>query len=104
MLQALKTALTNIQGAKVYRYTGIKATPPYIVWAEEGSDDLQLNGVHVEKAITGTVDLYTKTEDDPLAASVESALDSVEGVWNLNSVQYEQETGLIHHEWVFTVI
>lgn len=104
MLQALKTALTNISGAKVYHFTAVKATPPYIVWAEDGADDLQLNGVHVEKAATGTVDLFTKTENDTLVESIESALDSVDGVWELNSVQYEQETGLIHYEWIFTVV
>ena len=103
MLQSLKEALAAISGAQVYHFRAIKATAPYIVWAEDGADDLQLNGVHVEKAATGTVDLFTKTENDPLIASIEGALDSVDGVWSLNSVQYEQETGLIHYEWIFEV-
>ena len=70
---------------------------------------------HGEKAIEGTIDLYTKEAEDPLKEKIENALDDLAGhttaTWYLNSVQQETEagspqsgyTGLIHYEWVFQV-
>ena len=58
----------------------------------------------VERALTGTIDYFTKTENDPVVQQIEDALDSDDGIsWYLNSVQYEQDTGYIHYEWVWEV-
>jgi hypothetical protein len=35
---------------------------------------------------------------------IEDALDTDDSLaWQLNSVQYEQDTGYIHYEWVFEI-
>lgn len=103
-LQSLKTLLLTI-GPPVFRYFATGQTGPYIVWAEDGEGDtVHADGQKVERALTGTIDYFTKTENDPVVQQIEDALDSDDGIsWYLNSVQYEQDTGYIHFEWVWEV-
>lgn len=105
-LSKLKNALTSIQGLSVYHYrhpSGI--SPPYIVWAEDGEGDSLHTGNHkAQQVITGTIDYFTKNEFDQTIDSIQNALNTVENLgWQLESVQYEDETNLIHYEWIFEV-
>ena len=75
----------------------------YFVWQEDGAHDFQAGNKHLEKAVTGTTDLYTKLEFDPWKEAFEASLDEQEIWWYLNSVQYEEETGFTHYEWVWEV-
>lgn len=78
-----------------------KSAPGYIVWAEDTSGDLvSANNRHVAAVIQATVDLYTAKEYDDTANLIEEALGAEGLAYYLNSVQYEDETGLIHIEWV----
>ena len=101
-LDRVKRALLTVS-ENVGHYEALKETPPYIVWAEERGNDLEADNVHAERGWTGTVDLFTKTENDPLVEAVGEALSSAGIAWYLNSVQFEDDTGLIHHEWVWEV-
>ena len=65
--------------------------------ADDNGDDRK-----VDRAWEGSVDLFTHGKEMLIVAAVESALEAVcEGAWELNSEQYERETGLIHREFVF---
>ena len=75
----------------------------YFVWQEDGSNDLAADGVHAETSMTGTTDLFTKTENDPWVVTLGEALDRHGISWYLNSIQYEEETGFFHYEWVWGV-
>lgn len=76
----------------------------YFVWQEDGADDFDADGIHAEKAVTGTTDLFTKREFDPWREEFEAALDENPDIsWSLNSVQYEEETEYWHYEWEWTV-
>ena len=76
----------------------------YFVWQEEGAEDFEANGRHIERGMRGTTDLFTKTEFDPWAADFETALDAApDFAWYLNSVQFEHDTGFWHWEWVWAV-
>lgn len=76
----------------------------YFVWQEDGGgDDLNADGRHVERIVTGTTDLFTKQEFDPWIDELGEAMSSYGIAWYLNSVQYEEETGFIHTEWVWEV-
>ena len=69
----------------------------------EAEDDIGDDG-HQNRAWEGSVDLYTHGKAMLIVAAVESALEEVcEGSWELNSEQYEQETGLVHREFVFQI-
>lgn len=104
MLDSLKAALVALT-ERVYHYTApSNSAPPYIVWAEDSENPFFADEQHAETAIQGTIDLYTRDEDDPLKQAIPGALNGLTCVWYLNSVQYEEETGLIHTEWVFEVM
>lgn len=75
----------------------------YFVWQEDGANDFLAGNKHLEKAVTGTTDLYTKLEFDPWKETFEHSLDKRGIWWYLNSVQYEEETGFTHYEWVWEV-
>ena len=98
----LKKALLSV-GVPVSHYKAAKQTDKYIVWAEDGqADSLWTDNKMCRQTIQGTVDYYTKSEYDPNVEAVQAALDSAAS-WRLNSVQYEDDTGYIHWEWVWEV-
>lgn len=76
----------------------------YLVWQEDGVDDLAADGRHAEKAVTGTTDLFTRLEFDAWREELEKQFDENPSIsWYLNSVQYEENTGFWHYEWVWAV-
>ena len=75
----------------------------YFVWQEDGAADFISDDRHAEKAVTGSTDLFTKQEFDPWKDAFERALDNSGMAWLLNSVQYEEDTGFFHYEWVWEV-
>jgi len=103
ILTDVKTALLTVT-AKVYHYTPPQTvTGSYIVWAEENqSDSVWADGEMQEQSIQGTVDYFTKTEFDPNVQKIQDALNTGFS-WRLNSIQYEDDTGYIHYEWLFEV-
>lgn len=103
-LQLIRDALNSIKGVSVSHYHAWKRNPPYIVWAEDGSG-AQLSGDNrmVAQAIQGTIDLYTDKEGDPLVNQIQAALNTDQIALSLNGSGYEEETKLIHYEWIFEV-
>lgn len=75
----------------------------YFVWQEDGANALQAENTHAEQSVTGTTDLFTKQELDPWAADLEASLSGYQIAWYLNSVQFEEDTGFWHYEWVWEV-
>lgn len=98
----IKAAHLSVTDA-VSHYRRLKSDR-YFVWAEDGTNDLEADDLHTERAITGTTDLYTKIENDPWREAIEEAFEQYGIVWYQNSVQYEEETGYIHTEWVWEVL
>jgi len=94
-LDDIKTALLTV-GVPVSHYAAFEQSDKYIVWAEDNQADLQ------EQAIEGTIDYFTKTENDPNVKKIQDALNGVCS-WRLNSIQYEDETKLIHYEWTWEI-
>lgn len=83
-----------------YHYWRPVKDVPCLIWAEDGEDGSFHSGnKKTEQRITGTVDLFTKTEFDSLCDDVQTALETLGVTWRLESVQYEDETNLIHYEW-----
>lgn len=80
-------------------------TNRFVVWAEDGEDvSFNADNHKREQQLTGLVDFYTKAEFDTIADDIQAIFDA-EGVgWNLQSVQYEEETNLIHYQWRWWVI
>lgn len=76
----------------------------YFVWQEDGANDLDANNGHVEKAVTGSTDLFTKLEFDPWVDALEDALSGYGIAWKLVSVDYEEVTGFTHYSWDWEVL
>lgn len=88
----------------VFHYTRPQKQPaPFIVWAEDGEDNsFNSSNRKTEQVIHGVIDLYTKTEFDPLCDAIQDALKALDVCgWNLRAVLYEEETAFIHYsfEW-----
>ena len=75
----------------------------YIVWQEDGGNYFRADDFTAEKIMSGTIDLFSKTEFDAWSEGVEDALDAAEISYHLNSVQFEEQTGFWHWEWVFEI-
>ncbi len=102
-LEQIKRAITALT-EDVWRYHAPpKSKLPYIVWGEDGANHFQADNKNKETSYTGTIDLYTRNQDDPLMERIPKALNDTEAAWYLNSVQYEEETQIIHYEWVWEI-
>ena len=103
-LSDIKTALLTV-GVPVNHYKAHKKTDKYIVWAEDSqADSLWADGKMQEQILSGTIDYFTKTEYDTNFSAIQTALSNAVISYRINSIQYEEETGYIHYEWVFEVI
>ncbi|MBR2132904.1 MAG: hypothetical protein IJ955_10310 [Oscillospiraceae bacterium] len=81
------------------------ATAPYIVWSEDGGGTpVFANNQMQVQPITGTVDLFTAdAEERSLFYAVQQVLNNFPCCWYLNSIQREEDSGLMHYEWVWEV-
>lgn len=102
MLDQLEMALTST--GLPFAHFGWSKAPEgdYGVFSEDGSNDLSAGNSHAETATEGTVDYFTRDDSGAPQRAIEGALESVWSLaWYLNSVQFEENTGYIHYEWVF---
>lgn len=97
---ALLTVTDNVG-----HYEALNVEDQYIVWAEDSEAD----SVHADnrkklQTIQGTIDYFTKLDNDKKVEEIQAALNEADDVaYQLNSVQYEEETGFIHFEWLWEV-
>lgn len=90
---------------RAFHYWRPMENAPWLIWAEDSGAEL-VTGNHVaEQAIKGSTDYFTKDEFDPAIDAIQEAQNTLEGfAWTLNSVQYEDQTDLIHYEWRWTFL
>lgn len=104
--QKIRDALKGIESLKCYHMmkpASVKV--PYCVWQEDSEGRSQHgNNSKIEQVLEVTVDYFTQTEYDPMADSIQGALDSSGIAWRLNSFQFEEATNLMHYEWLCEVI
>lgn len=105
-LQKIRDGLNTIDGLKVYHYWRTRQEPPYCIWQEDGEGESVWTSNHLaEQVITGTIDYFTLTEYDSNIERIQEVLNDIDNLgWNLSSVQYEEDTNLIHYEWDWQII
>lgn len=104
MLKQIKEVLLTVT-PNVFHYEGDNKNDKYIVWAEEGEvSSLEADNTKQMRTIQGTIDYFTKAEEDKTVERIETALKEADISFSLNSVQYEDETKFIHYEWLFEVM
>lgn len=101
-LDRVKAALLTVSD-NVGHYEALKQDDDYIVWAEDGGDQLNADNAMQEQAITGKVHLYTRTEYSLLVSAIQNAMKSAKISFSLSAVQYEDSTKYIHYSWDFEV-
>ncbi|WP_041274641.1 hypothetical protein [Desulforamulus reducens] len=82
----------------VYHYHAHKKHDSYIVWSEYGTQGLNADSEIQEISWRVQVDFFTKTEFDPNVEKISSLLDR-EDISFSYLVDYEQDTGYVHHIW-----
>lgn len=86
-------------GPTVYHYHRARMAFPAIVWAEEDANSLHADNGMGEQSPRGTLDYFTQDEFDPMIDAIQEKLQELGLAWELLSVQFEADTGLIHYEW-----
>jgi hypothetical protein len=103
-LSNVKNVFTPLLPGAVFHFEAHNKQNRYIVWAEDAqAGGSYADDVMQEQVIEGTVDLYTKTDFDPLFKKIQIAMNRSGMNWRLNSTQYEEKTKYIHHEWVWQI-
>ena len=99
----IKEALLRVD-VEVFHYYALHQSDRYVVWAEDGEGaELAADNRKIGQVLSGTIDFFTKTEQDPAREEIQRALGDAEISYSLNSVQQEEETGYIHYEWRWEV-
>lgn len=70
----------------------------YGVVSQDGRNDMVS---HIETSQTGTIDWFSRDPESPIPATVEQILGGLGVSWYMNSLQYEDDTGFLHWEWVW---
>lgn len=104
--QKVRNALESVTGLKSYHlFKPASVKAPYAVWQEDSEGNSHYSdNLKAEQVLEITIDYYTKDEYDTMTDNIQDALNNVEVSWLLNSFQYEQETKLLHYEWLVKVI
>lgn len=73
----------------------------YGVVSLEGQEDSVAgdNRIH-HQSIRGSIDLFVAGIETTAPKAVQDAINGLVA-WRLNSIQYEDDTRLIHYEWIF---
>lgn len=104
--QIVRDALKTVSGLKCYHLekpASVKA--PYAIWQEDSEGmSHYADNTKAEQVLVLTIDYYTLTEYDTMIDSIQEALNDARIAWKLNSFQYEDETKLLHYEWLCEVI
>lgn len=94
----------NATGYQFRHFAWAKAPEgTYGTYSEDGENRLAGSNKTAENALVVYVNLFTKDDTQTPRTTVETALDGIPCAWYLNTVQFEQETGYIHFEWVCEV-
>lgn len=102
-LEKLRDSLLSVT-KDVFHYEALKQVDQYIVWAEDlEGESLHANNKKEIQVIQGTIDYFTKKEFDSNVEKIQTVLRDAKISFSLNSVQYEEEEGIIHYEWIFEV-
>lgn len=111
-MKSLNNILRDVQAAlrtvteNCYHYRRpLRPKKNYIVWAEDSeAESFDSGNRKAEQQIHGTIDYYTLTEFDAAVDQIQEALNAAGIGFRINSVQYEDETNLIHYEWEFWTV
>jgi len=83
-----------------YGWDRSPAAPYGVISIEGQGDSVAGDGYILHQSLRGSIDLFVKSPDTMWMPMVQDAINGLVA-WRLNSVQREQDTNLIHYEWIF---
>lgn len=109
-VMTLQTRLKNLAdefkaiSSVIHHYKRVETSAPFGVWCEisETNSDFADN-TKTTQGVSVQLDYYTQEEFDGVIDSLQAYLNENGFPWNLDSVQFEDDTNLIHYSWSFTV-
>ena len=96
-LDAIRALVISVDPAAGHYESAWQGTDAFTVWYELQRAGLRADNIRPEKSWRFQIDRFTKTENDPIAAQLEAALDACPFVAYDYLVDYEPDTGYIHH-------
>lgn len=97
MLDGLKAALDATKESFAYMAWSKAPSGDYGTYYADGQEQLRTNEESASETMArGYVDFFCRTNKK---AVIEAALNSLNIWWELESVQFEPDTGYIHYEW-----
>lgn len=96
-LHELKNLLLTV-GPPVFHYGAHQQPASYIVWSEYGANTQGADSRIAEQAYRVQVDYFTRTEFDANVETITALLD-VDEISFRYLVDFEKDTGYIHHIW-----
>lgn len=101
-LNELKVGTTPMK----FAHFAWQSAPPgdYGVYGEDGADQFQANNRYAEHTMHGSVDWFTRTDDESGRNAIETLFKTLQETecfaWYLNTIQYEYKTNFLHYEWI----
>ena len=74
------------------------------IYAEDDEIALYADNGRAETVLQGTIDYFTRDDSGRPKQIIEAALDRHKIPYRAESIQYENDTGFIHYEWVWEVV
>ena len=104
-LKQIGDAYHDALGGIVFHYWRPKGMNTILIWQEDSEiQPFNANNGKAEQTIRGTTDYYTPVEYDSIIDMIQEINASLFGSgWSLLSVQYEEDTKLIHYEWEWRI-
>lgn len=105
-LKAVQEAFVAVLPATYHYERPPRTSAPYAIWKEDTEDmSIEADNHKTEQAIVGYLDYFTQKEFDPVVDAFQEALNSLSECqyWRLESVDFEDETRLIHFRWSWRV-
>ena len=82
-----------------YHYFRSQKTYPCAIWQEDSAELFRADNQADEIRMSGTLDYFTREEFDTAIDDLISAFTGNGVHWSIESIQFEEETNLIHYEF-----
>lgn len=102
-LLSVPISIFETLGFAYHYFKPAEVEAPYAVWAEINEESFNSDNAKSERQLNGTIDFYSLEEADSKLDEIEGALASIGATWTLSSVQFEEDTNLIHFSWDWSV-
>lgn len=97
--QDIKAALLTLTTEVYHYFARANNRMAYVVWQEDNTQNFYADNRTSEHGWQMSVDLFTKTENDPLMDSIPAKFDDLGVPYRVESVDYEDDTEYIHVTW-----